>query len=262
VEYKNLGVHSSLTEVNRFIEFTDVFQIGLQDPISFFHSFDEMSKQAQEWRKMFPGSPLVCHAPFITNLTEEDFYTNSKTVRLLINHVLVCKKYDIKFIVVHPGQCSIRSDNFGSRSILLAIKLLRKVFAEVGTCQVHILLENLPSPLSLALEELEEIASVVKNVGICLDLNHCHGSGTDVKEAISFIKNPAVKMIHLNSVPKGDIFGGASDSHTHTPIYDSGEISPDILIKVISDYPDKIKIMEQYPDFAVKSFKFLKSHIV
>jgi endonuclease IV len=262
VKYKNLGVHASLKDVNRFIGFTDVFQIGLQNPNSFVHSFDEMNKQAQEWRKMFPGSPIVCHAPFITNLTVEDYHTNSKTVNLLVNHVRVCRKYDIKFIVVHPGQTDIRSNNFGSRSISLAVKLLKKVFSETGTCNTNILLENLPSPISLALEELEEIASKVKNVGICLDLNHCHGSGTNMKEAISFIRKSVVKMIHLNSVPKGDIFGGASDKHTHTPIYDSGEIAPATLIKVISDYPNKIKIMEQYPDFAVKSFRFLKDHVV
>lgn len=252
--YKNLGSHVSLTSSDIIKQYADAFQFCLSDPKLFISDFSMLNKEALKWRTKFPDKTLVCHGPYNSNILCSGRYFHD-SFSCLTQSIKACEKNKIKYFVIHPGVLGYLDKKSEKYSIKYAKNFIEKFFLVFK--KANILLENMSSLKSLKLEALYAIVKDYDNMGICLDTNHAFGRGESMKTVEKFLAKAKTKVIHLNAVPRDLEYGSGEDRHSKLSISQSKGIASETLKSWVFKYPNKIKIMEQFPTFAVKSFRFI-----
>lgn len=252
--YKNLGVQASFDSLQGLSRFTDIFQVFLQDPRIIDSDETKLARQIKKFISYNHQFKFLVHGPYNTSLLYEckNFFDNSnnqgKSIISLYNFLSACDEFEVKYLIVHPGLFN-GSPEDAKENLIHNIKLLNCMVTNVTIC-----LENLSNKNSLSIQDLIDVASRFRNIGVCIDTNHAFGHGEDFLPHLSHEK---VKVIHINSVSGNQKFGDGSDEHAKCPITRSRGLAPDKLRQIIFDFPDKIKIFEQYQKFAEQSYKFL-----
>jgi endonuclease IV len=255
MNYKNLGSHVSLSSVKELEKYTDTYQICLGDPKLFISDFKRLDTEAFNWSKYIQKGTVVCHGPYNTNIICNN-RNLLQSLSSLSHTVRVCIKHKIKFLVVHPGVLAYLDSRSDKEAIKYAKSFIERYFLKYNG--VDILFENLACLRSLKLDSLYDIVKDYSNMGLCIDTNHAFGRGENWKLVKKYLRKNKTKVIHLNAVPKGLVYGSGIDVHARTSLCHSYGICPEELKEIVINFPDKVKIMEQYPKFAIKSFKYLE----
>ena len=186
-----LGVHvSSAGGLPRAVERAvglgcETFQIFTHNPLR-WQGPQPAPSAVDEFRRALIESGIkrvVAHASYLINMAGEGTILN-KSVDAVVNDIELCFQLGIDSLVVHPG-----SAKDGSRAEATArlTDSLDRVLARTRDKNVSVLLETMSGQggaLGAANEELEGVLDALAwdgRLGICADICHVFGAGTDVR---------------------------------------------------------------------------------
>ncbi|WP_343187849.1 deoxyribonuclease IV [Buchnera aphidicola (Periphyllus koelreuteriae)] len=153
---------------------------------------------------------ILPHSSFLINLGHPNNNILNKSIKSLIDEVILCEKLGLKFLNFHPGSYLNKISkkkclNRISQSINIILK---------ETQNLTLVVENTSGQgtnLGYCFEHLSEILDKVKNkkrIGICLDTCHLFSSGYDIRDFKNYHKTfnlfekyigfNYLKGIHLN----------------------------------------------------------------
>ena len=166
---------------------------------------------------------INAHSSYLINLGAKDPKIESKSIKTLINEVLICESLDIPYLVIHPGA------HVGSGE-QVCIKKIAKNLDTVFDATAHktiICLETTAGQgtnVGYTFEQIEQIISSTKHhklIGVCIDTCHIFTAGYDLRTKKSYndviehfdkiIGLNKLKVIHLNDC-KSDL-GAKVDRH-------------------------------------------------
>jgi deoxyribonuclease-4 len=164
---------------------------------------------------------LICHTPYITNLSTPDPGLQEATIRSIREDLAIAEAYGALGAVVHCGKHVGEGEDYGIRRM---IETLNLILAEVEV-GAKLLLENTAgqgSELGLAMETLVKIRNATDypdKIGFCFDT--CHGFAAGVWNGERFddwleeAKNTGY-LEHLAAIHFNDSkapFGSHKDRH-------------------------------------------------
>lgn len=210
---------------------------------------------------------VIVHAPYIINLANTEKYEFA--VAFLKEEVKRCEKFQMKYLVLHPG-------SHVGLGVEVAINNIIKGLNEVLTnTNVTILLETMAgkgTEIGRNFLELKQIIDKIDNkelIGVCMDTCHLNDAGYDVTDFDKILDEfdkivgiKYLKCIHIND-SKNPI-ASHKDRHENLGF---GTIGFENLIKII--YHDKLKdipkiletpYIEGYPPYK-KEIQMIKEKI-
>lgn len=184
------------------------------------------------------GMTVVCHTPYITNLSTPDTGLHEATIRSIIEDLKITEAYGAIGAVVHCGKHVGEGEEYGIKRM---VETLDKILEEYNG-PVQLLLENTAgqgSELGLDPQTLMDIRSQTKfpeKIGFCFDTCHAFAAGQWNEDTFEeFIKRSDqvgyldhIKVIHFNDskVP----FNSRKDRHAKIG---QGEIGSKALQKFL-----------------------------
>ncbi|TKJ32107.1 hypothetical protein CEE39_06285 [bacterium (candidate division B38) B3_B38] len=127
------------------------------------------------------------HAPFYSHISDAlrgrwlsicsvDEEKRSEAVDLIKRALSICKKIEVRYLVVHFGNVN---DSWDEKMVAQGIKSLQELEESCRPLKVSIAVENIVNQLSLPHRLAALIKdSSLKGVGICLDIAHAHLTGS------------------------------------------------------------------------------------
>lgn len=184
------------------------------------------------------GITVVCHTPYITNLSTPDRGLHEATIRSIIEDLKIAEAYGAIGAVVHCGKHVGEGEEYGIKRM---VETLDEILEDYNG-PVQLLLENTAgqgSELGLDPQTLMDIRSQTKfpdKIGFCFDTCHAFAAGQWNEETFEeFIKRSDqvgyldhIKVIHFNDskVP----FNSRKDRHAKIG---QGEIGSKALQKFL-----------------------------
>lgn len=171
------------------------------------------------------GETLVLHGPFVNSFLTNDDSKWERAYKYLADVTEYAIRNKIKYLCFHPGGIADnQTAEEGEERLKAFISRWHSYYCTSG---VIFCLENKAggpkdictcSVLKRVLEQLPDCL----NVAMALDTQHSWASG-ELKEVVE--QWPAyrelVRVVHLNSVPLGNKYGGRKDSHSDTRLQDT-----------------------------------------
>lgn len=192
---------------------------------------------------------VVCHAPYIVNLANDDEAKYNFSINFLKNELSRCEEIGIKYLVLHPGSSVGIEKNRALDNIIFA---LNKIIT--SSTKTMILLETMAgkgTELGCTLEEIKYILDGISEkdkIGVCLDTCHLNDAGYDMANFEEFLNEfeekvglKYVKCIHIND--SKNPLNAHKDRHANIGY---GTIGFDNILKIISNerLKDIPKILE------------------
>ncbi|CAL4319068.1 Endonuclease 4 [Buchnera aphidicola (Periphyllus testudinaceus)] len=166
---------------------------------------------------------ILPHSGFLVNLGHPNKFFLNKSIKSLIDEVLLCDKLGLNFLNVHPGS---HLNKFSKKMCLNRISESINIILE-QTKNVILVLENTAGQgtnLGYRFEHLSDILDKVNNknrIGICIDTCHLFASGYDIRDLDNYYKTFSdfdkyigfnyLKGIHLNDSKNN--LGSRKDRH-------------------------------------------------
>ncbi|QOS99486.1 deoxyribonuclease IV [Brevibacterium sp. JNUCC-42] len=181
---------------------------------------------------------LVCHTPYITNLSTPKEDLQEVTIRSIVEDLHIAEAYGAIGAVVHCGKHVGEGEEYGTKRMVETLDLILEQY----NGPVKLLLENTAgqgTELGLTIHALEEIRKASKypeKIGYCFDTCHAFAAGQWDEESFDKIVEDMEQTGYLNSlvcihfndskVP----FGSRKDRHEKIG---KGEIGSDALAKFL-----------------------------
>ncbi|QDX95219.1 Endonuclease IV [Brevibacillus laterosporus] len=181
---------------------------------------------------------LVCHTPYITNLSTPKEDLQEVTIRSIVEDLHIAEAYGAIGAVVHCGKHVGEGEEYGTKRMVETLDLILEQY----NGPVKLLLENTAgqgTELGLTVHALEEIRKASKypeKIGYCFDTCHAFAAGQWDEESFDKLVEDMEQTGYLNSlvcihfndskVP----FGSRKDRHEKIG---KGEIGSDALAKFL-----------------------------
>ncbi|MDR1966794.1 MAG: deoxyribonuclease IV [Synergistaceae bacterium] len=126
---------------------------------------------------------VVAHAPYLINLAGDE-YVRKRSISAVIGEAELCYRLGVDALVLHPGSSKGGARQHALESLSDA---LEKILEATRESAVVFLLETMAGQgdvLGSAAEELEFVLDALdwdKRLGVCVDLCHVFGAGTDIR---------------------------------------------------------------------------------
>lgn len=173
-----------------------------------------------------PHGSIVLHGPFVNG-----FLTNSSWWDISFRYLAKVTEYSIRnkirYMVFHPGGLA-DSQNVeeGKNRLTLLIERWGALF---NSSDIIFCLENKAGgkkdicTCSILVEVLGRVPDCL-NVALCLDTQHAWAAG-ELKEVVAnwSLYRELTRVVHLNSVPPGNLYGGRKDNHSSTRLRDTDQ---------------------------------------
>lgn len=133
------------------------------------------------------GISLVCHTPYITNLSTPKPDLHEVTIRSIKEDLMIAEAYGAVGAVVHCGKHVGEGEEYGRKRM---VETLNKILADYEG-KTKLLLENTAgqgSELGLTIQELVEIREATdkpEKIGFCFDTCHGFAAGIWTEETFS-----------------------------------------------------------------------------
>ncbi len=166
-------------------------------------------------RDLLHINPVISHVGYLVNLASKEERIREQSYRALVNEVKRCHTLGIDYLVIHPGSHGGDGTHVGTQRIVHA---LNRLYDEVGTDHVSIVLETMAGQGTSIGRTLEEIAQIIDKVhrplepGLCLDICHMFAAGYEVRSKKAYkevfekvdavIGLHKIKVIHLSDSKK------------------------------------------------------------
>jgi deoxyribonuclease-4 len=133
---------------------------------------------------------VTAHASYLINLAADD-YVRKHSIDAVIREIELCYQLGVDSVVLHPG-----SSKGGSRSEALSnlACALEEIIDRTIDKNVVILLETMAGQgdiLGSSIGELESVFEAMswnKRLGVCADLCHIFGAGTDIRSEDGYLR--------------------------------------------------------------------------
>jgi deoxyribonuclease-4 len=163
----------------------ETFQIFTHNPLRWYGPSPTQSAADRFTRILIESGikRVVAHASYLINLAGEGEILN-KSVDALVRDIELCFQLGIDSLVVHPGSAK---DGPRDKAAERLAASLDKTLARTRDKNVTILLETMSGQggaLGAANGELEGVLDALdwdRRLGICADICHVFGAGTDVR---------------------------------------------------------------------------------
>ncbi|TPG69133.1 deoxyribonuclease IV [Brevibacillus laterosporus] len=181
---------------------------------------------------------LVCHTPYITNLSTPKEDLQEVTIRSIVEDLHIAEAYGAIGAVVHCGKHVGEGEEYGTKRMVETLDLILEQY----NGPVKLLLENTAgqgTELGLTIHALEEIRKASKypeKIGYCFDTCHAFAAGQWDEESFDKLVEDMEQTGYLNSlvcihfndskVP----FGSRKDRHEKIG---KGEIGSEALAKFL-----------------------------
>ncbi|HJN09819.1 MAG TPA: deoxyribonuclease IV [Pirellulaceae bacterium] len=201
------GLNAKVNNESRTTDITD------DDVVKFHKTLDDL-------RIAHPLS----HASYLINLASPDKALWTKSVNGLIVELQRAEKFDIPFVVVHPGSYTTSSEEEGIEQIALALNTIHEQTSDI---RAQCLLENTAGQGTNLGWRFEHLAAILDGVvqqdrvGICFDTCHAFAAGYPLTTSHEFtatfseldrlIGIEQIHAIHLNDSKRE--FGSRVDRH-------------------------------------------------
>ena len=221
-----------------------------------WHSKEITDENAQIFKATYKNSSIksiIVHASYLINLGSESQLINQKSIKALLRELDNCKKLDLPYLVLHPGN---RQNTPEKDSLKKIADSINEVFS-LDNGNTMILLENMAgmgTSVGHTFDQLAEIYQQIENkkrAGICIDTCHAFASGYDIRSEKDYnnmwnsfndcLGFELLKAIHINDSLKG--CGSKVDRHAHIG---KGQIGADAFEMLFNDnrFLDVPKILE------------------
>ncbi|MEZ0324224.1 MAG: deoxyribonuclease IV [Hydrogenothermaceae bacterium] len=169
--------------------------------------------------------PTVVHASYLFNLASDEEELFNKSVKGVIEELLLCEELKIDYYVIHAGKTKGRSKKEGIDRIHQGFEI---IFKNVNLKHCYFLVETLAGQKGEVGENTQEIKQLIEpfkdlNVGVCIDTCHLFASGyhIDTVEGLNDYKREfdgliglgRIKVVHCNDSKTP--FGSKKDRHEH-----------------------------------------------
>jgi len=251
---KQLGSHVSLKAPNYFLgSVTEALENGANSLMFYTGSPQTTRRISIEELKIEQGlnalkknnistTNLVCHAPYILNLANEDIDKREFSITFLAQELQRCARFNCQYIVLHPGNALKRSIDSAIESIASA---LDEVFLLNKNNDVMVLLETMAgkgTEVGRSFNEIKAIIDRSKNqdrLGVCLDTCHVFDSGYDLVNDYDNVINDFektiglqfLKVIHIND--SKNTLGSRKDRHENIG---KGHLGIEVFSRVLNDH--------------------------
>jgi deoxyribonuclease-4 len=186
-----LGAHiSSAGGLHRAVERAlglgcETFQIFTHNPLRWYGPSPGQSAVDKFMRTLIESGikRVLAHASYLINLAGEGEILN-KSVDAVVYDIELCFQLGIDSLIVHPGSAKDGPRAAAEERLAAA---LDRVLARTRDQNVSILLETMSGQggsLGAANDELERVLDALdwdRRLGICADICHAFGAGTDVR---------------------------------------------------------------------------------
>lgn len=148
------------------------------------------------------GISLVCHTPYITNLSTPKPDLHEVTIRSIKEDLMIAEAYGAVGAVVHCGKHVGEGEEYGRKRM---VETLNKILADYEG-KTKLLLENTAgqgSELGLAIQELVEIREATdapEKIGFCFDTCHGFAAGIWTEETFSDLVNEMEETGYLENL--------------------------------------------------------------
>ncbi|MBA4601197.1 deoxyribonuclease IV [Thermoactinomyces mirandus] len=148
------------------------------------------------------GITLVCHTPYITNLSTPKPDLHEVTIRSIKEDLAIADAYGAAGAVVHCGKHVGEGEEYGRRRMVETLNLILDEY-EGNT---KLLLENTAgqgSELGLSIRELVEIREAVnkpEKVGFCFDTCHAFAAGIWTEETFTDLVDEMEETKYLENL--------------------------------------------------------------
>lgn len=181
---------------------------------------------------------LVCHTPYITNLSTPKEDLQEVTIRSIVEDLHIAEAYGAIGAVVHCGKHVGEGEEYGTKRMVETLDLILEQY----TGPVKLLLENTAgqgTELGLTIHALEEIRKASKypeKIGYCFDTCHAFAAGQWDEESFDKLLEDMEQTGYLNNLvcihfnDSKAPFGSRKDRHEKIG---KGEIGSDALAKFL-----------------------------
>jgi deoxyribonuclease IV len=169
---------------------------------------------------------IASHTSYLINLASEASEIRKKSIQALKAEMIRASKFDLSYVVIHPGAHKGAGVNQGLNRIVEGLDI---VFDQLTTNIPLLLLEttagqgsNLGSCFGHLSTIMEKVTSS-ERLGICMDTSHIFAAGYDIRTDESFdntmkafestIGFQHLRLFHLNDSKKE--LGSRIDRHEH-----------------------------------------------
>ncbi|MBA4547592.1 deoxyribonuclease IV [Thermoactinomyces intermedius] len=148
------------------------------------------------------GISLVCHTPYITNLSTPKPDLHEVTIRSIKEDLMIAEAYGAVGAVVHCGKHVGEGEAYGRERM---VETLNKILADYEG-NTKLLLENTAgqgSELGLTIQELVDIREATdapEKIGFCFDTCHGFAAGIWMEETFSDLVNEMEKTKYLENL--------------------------------------------------------------
>ena len=137
---------------------------------------------------------LSSHIPYRYKYLEPDSETFEKCHKMAVRSLKATEYIGAKWAVMHVT------------TVEGTVNYVKRLFAESGVKNVGIAIENMSNrPVSELIEAVDILVSEGYNVGICLDIGHCHQNkffDNDISEVIKMMGH-RIKVLHVHDNSRG-----------------------------------------------------------
>jgi deoxyribonuclease-4 len=222
---------------------------------------EEIVRFKEAWQKS-AVKKVVTHVPFLVNLCSVEPELQRKSIARLVTEVSYNNKFNIPYLVLHPGSYGKSTRADGINRLVEALNIVASHFKNTSSL---ILLETMAgqgTTLGSSFEEMQTILSQLEKkdfFGICFDTSHLFIAGYDIRgyqgyeniiktfDEIVGVEN--IKVIHLNDAKTN--LGSKNDKHAAVG---EGQIGLQFFHALLRDnrFSDVPKILE-IPERDIKS---------
>ncbi|TPG81975.1 deoxyribonuclease IV [Brevibacillus laterosporus] len=145
---------------------------------------------------------LVCHTPYITNLSTPKEDLQEVTIRSIVEDLHIAEAYGAIGAVVHCGKHVGEGEEYGTKRMVETLDLILEQY----NGPVKLLLENTAgqgTELGLTVHALEEIRKASKypeKIGYCFDTCHAFAAGQWDEESFDKLVEDMEQTGYLNSL--------------------------------------------------------------
>ena len=168
--------------------------------------------------------PVVVHASYLYNLASDDIDLRKKSIKGVIEDLILCDELEIDYYVIHPGKAKGLKDEKAIENIK---KSLEEIFLKTNVKTIFLLetLAGQKGEIGKTTKELKELLSVIpeEKSGVCVDTCHIFSAGYKIntkegfnnykQEVETLIGLKKVKLIHCNDTKTP--YNSKKDRHQH-----------------------------------------------
>lgn len=197
---------------------------------------------------------VIAHSSYLINLASDKSSTVKRSIAIMVEELLICKKLGIDVYVMHPGSHKGLGIKVGIQKIVDGLKYVRD---KTGDIDINVAFETTAGSGDQIGSNLNEIADIIDRVkgiikpAFCMDTAHLFGAGYNInddgvyemliKEISAKIGIEKLLVCHIND-SKVEL-ASKKDRHEHIG---RGKINPSVFRKILNDkrLKDAVAILE------------------